>query len=148
VVARDHYRRLRTFLCQNDADSAQLHYHDWAIYAISRSWKVRWIFDQEPMMNYRQHSSNDTGARVSSNGIIMRLRLIKNGWYTRQLRVIAQLCSAANPSDATIAEWNAILGLPRGFMRRYRIAWFCLMGGRRRRSDTLVLFFAAMVGWI
>lgn len=148
VVAREHYRRLRAFFCQNSTESAHLHYHDWAIYAISRSWKVRWIFDQEPMMNYRQHSRNDTGARVSSRGIIMRLRLIKGGWYTGQLRVIAQLCSAAEPSDATIAEWNAILGLPRGLMRRYRIASFCLMGGRRRRSDNLILLFAAVAGWI
>jgi hypothetical protein len=99
-------------------------------------------------MNYRQHSRNDTGARVTFRGIIMRLRLIKDGWYTRQLREIAQLCSAADPSDATIAEWNAILGLPPGLMRRYRIAVFCLMGGRRRRIDNLVLLFAAMVGWI
>jgi rhamnosyltransferase len=148
VVARDHYRRLREFFCQNSTTSAHLHYHDWAIYAISRSWKARWIFDQEPMLNYRQHSSNDTGARVSSGGIIMRLRLIKGGWYARQLRVIAQLCSAADPSNATIAEWNAILGLPSGLMRRYRIAYFCLTGGRRRRSDNLVLLFAAVAGWI
>jgi rhamnosyltransferase len=148
VVARDHYRRLRAFFCQNSTEAAHLHYHDWAIYAISRSWKVRWIFDQEPMMNYRQHSRNDTGARVTFRGIIMRLRLIKDGWYTRQLREIAQLCSAADPSDATIAEWNAILGLPPGLIRRYRIAVFCLMGGRRRRIDNLVLLFAAMVGWI
>jgi rhamnosyltransferase len=148
VVTGNFYRRLRAFFTQQVSQTELLHYHDWAIYALSRSWQAHWIFDQEPMMRYRQHGGNDTGARASLGGIIRRLCLIKSGWYMRQMRVIAQLCLAADSSNSTIVEWNELLSLPTGLIRRYRIARFCMQGGRRRRSDNMVLLIAAIAGWV
>jgi rhamnosyltransferase len=148
VLVGDFYSRLRSFLLEHTAQTQRLHYHDWAIYALSRSWKANWFFDHEPCLRYRQHDENDTGARASLGGIVRRLSRIKNGWYSEQLRVIADICFAAAPADPVIAEWHELLARPRGLARSLGIAGFCLRGGRRRVSDKVILLSAAVVGWI
>jgi rhamnosyltransferase len=148
VLAGAFYSRLRAFLLEHTSQTKLLHYHDWAIYALSRSWKINWIFDHKPCLRYRQHGENDTGARTTLGGIGRRLGRIKNGWYLEQLRVIADICFAASPSDPVIAEWHELLARPRGFVRAWHIAGFCLRGGRRRLSDRVILLSAVIAGWI
>jgi rhamnosyltransferase len=148
VLASDFYRRLRAFLVEHVSQTKLLHYHDWAIYALSRSWKVNWIFDQKPCLKYRQHGENDTGARTSLSGIRMRLGRIKNGWYSEQLRTIANICFTASPADPVIAEWHDLLAQPHSPVRAWRIAGFCLRGGRRRLSDRVIFLSAVVAGWI
>jgi rhamnosyltransferase len=148
VLTAAFYLRLRTFLLQHATQTEFLHFHDWAIYALSRSWKLAWIFDQKPMMRYRQHGSNDTGARATIDGITRRLALIRSGWYLRQLLAIAQICLAAAPADFAIAEWYGLLTRPRGLVRKYRIARFCCKGGRRRLVDNAILVGAVIAGWL
>jgi rhamnosyltransferase len=141
--------RIQRFLRDGCAAGTPLiHYHDWAIYALCRSWKEPWVFDPSPNVRYRQHGANDTGARQSPEGLTKRLRLIRNGWYRVQLEAIARLCRAAAPRDATIARWQDLLALPPGWARRRRIAAFCLEGGRRRGVDRAILVGAALAGWI
>jgi rhamnosyltransferase len=148
VITSELYRRLRSFLLEHPAETASVHYHDWTLYALSRLWQVHWVFDRQPMMMYRQHGDNDTGARLSARGIQMRLGLIKSGWYTRQLSAVSRLCLAAAPSDPLIIEWDKLLSLPQGLVRRYRVLRFCMRGGRRRRSDNLMLLGAVIAGWV
>jgi rhamnosyltransferase len=148
VITSDLYRRLRSFVLQHPAETVSIHYHDWVLYALSRLWRVRWVFDRQPMMKYRQHGDNDTGARLSARGIRMRLGLIKSGWYTQQLSAVSRLCLAAAPSDPLIIEWNKLLSLPQGLVRRYHVLRCCMRGGRRRRSDNLMLLGAVIAGWV
>lgn len=142
------YSRLRRFLLDHPDSSRMLRYHDWAVYALARVWRVGWTFDHRPMVRYRQHEANDTGAKTSLRGIRKRLALIKSGWYGEQMAAIAGLCFAAAPADGTIARWRSLLGEPRGLSRRLRIARFCLLGGRRRRTDRYILIAAALGGWV
>jgi rhamnosyltransferase len=148
VLAGVFYRRVREFFLQNKRKTERLHYHDWAIYALSRSWQVDWVFDPKPTMLYRQHSNNDTGARTSISGMNKRVSLIREGWYLEQLRAIAEICFTASPSDPVIAQWRGLLARPRGFARTYAIARFCLHGGRRRLFDKGVVLGAVILGWI
>jgi rhamnosyltransferase len=148
VLAGVFYRRLRAFLVEHASQTKRLHYHDWAIYALSRSWRLKWVFDQKPCLAYRQHGENDTGARTSLGGIRRRLNRIKNGWYSEQLRTIANICFEASPGDAVIAEWHELLAQPPGVVRTWRVAGFCLRGGRRRLSDRVILLSAVVAGWI
>ncbi|MDP8984385.1 MAG: glycosyltransferase [Pseudomonadota bacterium] len=148
VLAGTFYRRVREFFLQNQGQTERLHYHDWAIYALARSWKVDWVFDPKPTMLYRQHSNNDTGARTSLSGMNRRVSLIREGWYLEQLYAIAEICFTASPSDPVIARWRGLLGRPRGLARTYAIARFCLHGGRRRLFDRGVVVGAAILGWI
>jgi rhamnosyltransferase len=147
VLTAGFYGRLRHLLSRREL-TCNLHYHDWAIYALARSWGLRWSFDPEPSMHYRQHASNDTGARGTLSGISKRLQLIRRGWYRSQLLAIAELCSTAAPANATVATWRGALLQPDGWRRRWRTARFCLRGGRRRRRDNVMLVLAALAGWV
>lgn len=148
VLAASFYRRLRMFLLQEATHTQSLHFHDWAIYALSRSWGLLWTFDPAPMLRYRQHTHNDTGARASIAGLIKRLRLIQRGWYSQQLLTIVEMCKIAAPANLIIAEWSQLLGQPRGLKRTFRIVRFCFKGGRRRILDNTMLLGAAIAGWI
>lgn len=148
VLTAAFYQQLRRFITDKHVLTQSLHYHDWAIYALARAWDQRWSFDAEPAMSYRQHDSNDTGARSSIRGASKRLRLIREGWYRSQLAVIAELCAAAAPLNATVAAWHVILKLPGGWRRRLRAARFCLRAGRRRLSDRMLLVTSCLLGWI
>jgi len=142
------YERVRDFLAADRELTARIHYHDWLIYALARSWGLRWHFDGQPSMRYRQHSENDTGARGTFKGTARRLARIRNGWYGTQLRAIAQACRAAAPANMTVAQWHRKLLRPDGLWKRAAIARFCLSGGRRRAGDNLVTVVAALCGWI
>ncbi len=126
----------------------KLHYHDWALYALARAWSLQWSFDPKPSMKYRQHGGNDTGARTTVTGLAKRLGLIKCGWYSAQLRGMANLCTVAAPSNTTIAAWHTTLSRSDSWPRRFAIARFCLRGGRRKRFDNMMVVAAALAGWI
>ncbi len=144
VLAAPFYERARHFLVGNRELTRPIHYHDWALYALARTWGLRWTLDPHPTVRYRQHGNNDTGARNSANGIARRLRLIRQGWYRRQLCAIADLCFAADPSNPTVATWRTVLDA----RQRLRTAQFCMRGGRRKAVDNAILVLSAMAGWI
>lgn len=148
VLTAEFYSRAHDFLARNSALTRELHYHDWALYALARSWNLPWTFDPIPSVRYRQHDGNDTGARSSLTGVRKRLRLIRTGWYASQLESIAKLCAAASTSNAAVSAWRLILTAPRTWSRRARIARFCLRGGRRGAADNCVILFAALTGWL
>lgn len=142
------YERLQIFIRENEGLTRSIHYHDWTIYALARAWGGSWIFDQEPTMRYRQHRSNDTGARSSIKGLQIRIEKIRNGWYQDQLLHIANVCRTAAPLGKTITRWHTLLNGKRSLARRWRIAWACARSGRRRRTDTLALVLSSLAGWI
>jgi rhamnosyltransferase len=148
VLTATLYERVREFITPHPDLTRQLHYHDWAVYALARSWGLRWSFDPQPSMRYRQHVGNDTGARGTLAGVAKRLALIREGWYRAQLRAIAELCSAAAPANTKVAEWRSKLMQPDGWHRRWQTARFCLRGGRRRGRDNAIVVMAALAGWI
>lgn len=142
------YRRAREFLNRNADLTRNIHYHDWALYALARAWGLPWVFDPLPSVRYRQHESNDTGAKSSLGGIRKRLLLIRSGWYAEQVGLISRLCASANPSSPVIAAWQAIVDAPRSWPRRIRIAKFCVRGGRRGAADNCIVVIAAVLGWL
>lgn len=148
VMSVAFYRQAREFMLAHPELTRTVHFHDWTLYALARSWGLRWSFDARPSMIYCQHADNDTGARGSLSGIVKRLTLIRTGWYRRQLDEISAICAAAAPADAAIHDWRAILNQPPSIRRKLRIVQFCFHGGRRRLRDNLVVIVAATLGWI
>jgi rhamnosyltransferase len=148
VLTAGFYARLREFVTRHPDLTGQLHYHDWATYALARCWQLDWVFDSEPSMLYRQHSGNDTGARQSLAGVGKRLALISSGWYSRHVRAIGRLCLAASPQSPIVQSWDALSHLTASTTRNVRIAWFCLRNGRRRALDRAILVWAALRGKI
>lgn len=148
VLTAGFYGRAREFLANNPALTRDIHYHDWALYALARSWRLPWAFDPTPSVRYRQHDRNDTGARAGIAGLRKRLTLIRHGWFAAQLRAVAALCAAADPANATVASWRALLLASDSWSRRVDMARFCLSGGRRSSRDNAVLVTAALAGWL
>jgi rhamnosyltransferase len=148
VLTGGFYARVRRFLAGNPDITRNVHYHDWALYALARTWGLRWIFDPVPSVRYRQHDRNDTGARTSATGVWKRLTLIRRGWFANQLRAIATLCAAADPVNVMISNWRSTLLARDTWSRRFEIARFCLGGGRRSLRDNAVLVTAALAGWL
>lgn len=148
VLRADFYERIRRFVTAHAPLTREVHYHDWMIYALARSWGQSWTFDPSPSVQYRQHTGNDTGARATLSGVRKRLTLIKGGWYRRQLAAILAICVAAAPEKSVIASWRSAFESQRGWRRRFRLAWFALRSGRRKRLDSAVVVLAALAGWI
>ncbi|HEY4214936.1 MAG TPA: glycosyltransferase [Steroidobacteraceae bacterium] len=148
VLRTSFYQRVRAFLLEHRPLCRTLHYHDWAIYALARTWDLDWCFDPHPTLRYRQHQGNDTGARKSLQGVARRIALISNGWYARQIAAVAALCSAARPGAGVALQWSELASARASVTRRLRIALFCLQKGRRRAADRAILVAAALAGRI
>jgi rhamnosyltransferase len=148
VITANLYIRLQQFLKANLELMSKLHFHDWAIYALARSWNLEWVFDQRPSLKYRQHSANEIGARHGIRGIAKRIRMIRSGWYANQLRLVTALCACASPQNVIIQDWQSLLFNTAMPFRRWRLTRFCIAGGRRRRSDSAVLVIAILIGWL
>lgn len=148
VVSAPFYQQAREFMLAHCELTRTVHFHDWTLYALARTWGLRWHFDVAPSMIYCQHADNDTGARGSPSGLAKRLSLIRTGWYRRQLDAICAICATAAPTSRVIREWRSILHQPRSTRRKLQLLAFCLRGGRRRLRDNIVVIFAATVGWI
>jgi rhamnosyltransferase len=148
VLTAPFYERVRSFLASHRDSTLGLHYHDWLVYALARSWELTWGFDTQPSMKYRQHRKNDTGARGTLLGVTRRLSRIRQGWYRTQLHAIARLCAAAAPANDLVSLWHRQLGRADSPSRRVQLARLCLSGGRRRARDNMIAILAALAGWI
>jgi rhamnosyltransferase len=139
------YEKIRLFFNENSLLMNGIHYHDWAVYALARSWGHSWCFDKTSMMYYRQHLTNDTGARYTWRGLHKRLAWMLNGWYGTQIKLISAMASIAAPTDRVVSSWCSMLSLEYKFARRLSIAKFCWRGGRRRLLDRLVLLILVTI---
>lgn len=148
VITADCYQFIRTFISANSALLSKIDFHDWAIYALTRSVNRKWIFDPEPTMLYRQHGHNAIGSRGTLRSLWSRALAIKSGWYSRQLQSISAICVKANPKERRLAQWNATLNSRHNAARSLRLLRFTLRGGRRRTSDRLFVIFACLSGWL
>jgi rhamnosyltransferase len=128
--------------------TAQLIYHDWAVYALARTLGVPWVFDTEPFIVYRQHGANDTGTRGSVAGLRRRLRLFLDRRYQAQVSAIAHLCLEASPENRILHRWVQLESRTNSLSRRLGKAAFCFRHGRRRRMDRLLTAIAALAGWL
>lgn len=148
VLRANFYERVRQFVAGHSPLTRELHYHDWMIYALARCWGHSWTFDPTPWVRYRQHGSNDTGARATLSGVHKRVTRIRNGWYRTQLAVMLAVCVAAAPENSVVAAWRSTFESGTDWRRRLRIAGFALRAGRRKRLDNTVVVLAALAGYI
>lgn len=55
--------------------------HDWILYAICRSRGMRWVRDRGCEILYRQHASNQYGAKRGLADLIGKMRTMRSSWY-------------------------------------------------------------------
>lgn len=126
--------------------------HDWFIYALVRSSKMRWLIDPRPHVFYRQHDSNHLGAGIGLRAAKTRLQELRSGFYREQFQVVAQAAWSCGKHFQQNRRWRAeieeIRGLlaDRSFLSRVRLAakWREL---RRRPLEGLALAGLLLVGW-
>lgn len=125
---------LATFLQQKTlqdwAELGRVGLHDWYFYAMARHSGYTWYIDAWPSMDYRQHSTNQFGANVGFRALASRLSRVREGWWLRQVKLIATLAGRDGREPAWI-----------GFDRADYL-WLALHARMcRRRTRDQVFFF-------
>lgn len=139
IISRKLALELQIFLRTHQEKLQQLALHDWFVYAFARSRNYRWFIDNYVSMQYRQHSHNAFGVNSGFKALFARLLKMKNGWYSQQILLIAQLLG--------ISHLPPIMMLKRlSLLDRLKLISQC-SNYRRKLSDrfalaVFILFFA------
>lgn len=149
VMTKSFFMEVQAILSRHRDHLANLHYHDWTIYALARTLGKKWVIDDIPTMAYRQHSNNDTGARGSISGLRRRVSLIRNGWYRRQVDNVTDLMLLVSAGDSAATRWRDLsLRHQDGLWARLCRFHFVMTKGRRRFIDRGVLMLAVVFGYL
>lgn len=148
VLTAELFRRVQSLCKQSPEAVASLHYHDWLIYLLARSWNFKWHFDSNPCMRYRQHGGNEIGARGSLSAIAHRMGKIRNGWYLGQVKAAINLYKLAGGADPIPLQIDKLINSPPSFVRRLQLMFIFFKHGRRSLIDRSVLSVSALMGWI
>ena len=152
VLTAAFFQQVQRYCQQHRSDAEAMHYHDWLIYLLCRAWGLTWFFDEQPMLRYRQHGTNEIGARNMGSGFAHRLKLVRSGWYKAQVAAALSVLSTAtqSPRDPSVTSARGVL-MGQGHvavLQRGRLACWLLRHGRRRWSDRVALCVFALAGWI
>lgn len=147
VIERDFAIRLADIVEDNSGAVSELHYHDWFIYSMSRALGKKWAFDPSSSMLYRQHQSNDTGARASFGGVMSRVVKIRDGWYGSQVASVIDIVKRVGLNSVP-SDLLRVYESPPTVVRRIALARMLFARGRRRFTDRAVLAVSALLGWI
>ena len=142
------FLKARKFMGDHPDSYSNFYYHDWYLYLLMSVWKRGWVFDSEPLLQYRQHSINDTGARWGFSALISRFQLIKSGWYKSQVLQASYIAIQAGSDDEKVHAVQKYVGQKNCLSDRIRFSGIALRYGRRKLSDRLVLLFSIFIGWL
>ncbi len=142
VMSKKLVEELKSSMLSNWQQLQNVSLHDWYCYAFARSHGYRWHIDPEPSMNYRQHARNQVGANKGLSSLIARYKIVHDGWWFSQVRLIARLVGqGSNPFVQSWLSMHRIQLIKLSFS-----AWYC----RRRVRDKVFFFFicwaSALIG--
>ncbi len=140
--------KIKSFCAEHHNDVKEFYYHDWLTYLLIRSWGLRWYFDKNPSVKYRQHLRNDTGSRATYFGFLKRLRMIRSGWYHKQIKIAILLAQAAacRPNNKLL-KFDIAFNNSKGFKRIILVSYYTVLYGRRRLVDRFFLGLCALLGY-
>jgi len=91
VLTQSSFYEFKTFLTINWNEVNEVSLHDWMIYSFYRANNLKWHIDSVPLMRYRQHERNQVGYNSGFKAALLRIRKVKNNWYSTQVNLISQL---------------------------------------------------------
>ena len=138
--------QLRPLLTQVIPEASEFPYHDWLVYALSRSMGFAWHIDDQPSMFYRQHAGNVLGANQGILPAWRRLRVIYRGEYKREVLDLASMCAKAAPDQAEHLSGLLRMLEQRGVWHNMRRA-YTVRRFRRNPRDRRALGLAFVLGW-
>lgn len=142
------FKPFQKFCKLNKPLVSKFYYHDWLTYLYIRGTSGKWYFDHHASLLYRQHNNNDTGARDGFTSAIMRLSLIKCGWYRQQVAIALELSKLLCVNNSEIIKFAEFFSHPDSFIKRLYLFRILFSRSRRRFMDRLVLAITALFGWI
>jgi rhamnosyltransferase len=148
VISSNYFSLISNFIISNRNLISSFHYHDWLIYILVRVYGGRWHFDSEPSLFYRQHASNDTGARGSIKAIRSRFNLIVRGWYCAQISLAFNIAITASSNILNLEKFYNIFFQKKSFSRKLQFAIYVFFHGRRKLIDRIVVIISIFCGWI
>lgn len=148
LVSSVFFIKVQKFIYENNSLISQFHYHDWLLYILARAWKFRWFFDMRTLVRYRQHASNEIGARGSKNAMLKRLEKIRNGWYAEQISIASKIFLSIEAAGNEKERKIAYSFLDKKNNSKFKKLYLVFFYGRRRFVDRLILFFSVSIGWI
>lgn len=98
LFSANRFSEFSRFITERWEQVLQIEFHDWLAYAFFRAHRHTWIIDSQPSLMYRQHSNNQFGANASLSGFLWRLRLVSEGWYAHQVKLISSLLGLPVPT--------------------------------------------------
>jgi rhamnosyltransferase len=137
VLASSLVASLRAHLASNELASAHIYFHDWFIYAFTRSRGCLWVIDNHAHLLYRQHASNVFGANLGCRAFHRRTLMALQGWHLKQARLIARAVGA----DHLEFVQRTLLAGPLGCFRLACLAGQC----RRKILDQIMLAFSSVL---
>lgn len=148
ILKSDFFSLVQKFCLNNESITKNFFYHDWLVYILARTNGYDWFFDERSFIKYRQHTSNETGAKGSIGGVKSRLSLILSGWYKQQVKVALEISRLNTKKEADLEKFEKIFNGNISFYRRLILARFFIFNGRRKATDRMVLVFSSLLGWI
>lgn len=101
-------QNFKRFLIKNWEEVNQVALHDWMIYAFCRKNDMTWYIDDLPLMEYRQHSSNQVGFNSGLKAYSKRISMVKDKWYRTEVEKIVSLVDVKSDSGFRLKRWYLI----------------------------------------
>ena len=135
VLTKELALKLQQFL-KNGHFNKLDNYHDWLIYAYTRTHGFKWHIDSYPSVYYRQHSANVFGANVGNRAFISRVCRVLSG---EGVDFAFQLMKELKVQDPFI---QSLFPISRLNLFKLALKAKCC---RRRFLDQIYFFFACIL---
>jgi rhamnosyltransferase len=134
---------LREQLLDENSPAKEATLHDWLTYAVCRANGRKWIIDNVPSVNYRQHQTNVVGANVGITAKWTRLQKLKQRWYRDEVIKITNVCYKISANS----ELDKLIKLLENKNIFSQLQLLCYISkARRKLSDQLLLAGAILTG--
>ncbi len=148
VIPSNIFLKVKNFILKNKSLVNEFFFHDWLVYILIRCWGYSWIFDDRPWLLYRQHAENVNGSRGNLSAVFSRLKLIRSGWYSKQIDLAINITIFNKYSNEFFINFINLYKNKSNTVIRTQLLLMIIRFSRRKLLDRLVLSIALIIGWL
>lgn len=105
VMTRQAMQAFKDFLITHWEEVNQVFSHDWIIYSFCRAQGMKWLIDDQALIRYRQHDSNQVGLNSGLNAHLKRFFMVKEKWYRTEVSNIVSLILPTDSVSFSLNRW-------------------------------------------
>ena len=133
VFRKDFSIFLQAFLRKNSEEIKKVEHYDWFIYSLAKEYDFKWYLDDFYSLEYFQHENNEIGVNHGIKAYLKRARLLINGSWFKQSRIICSLTIKKN--EEFFMKWSNLN------FNSFLFLAYSSKKCRRNTRDQLVFFF-------